>query len=1396
MKTSPSRSSAPLRRRRRASADGRPCRRRPLLEVLEGRTLLSTFTVSSLSDDGPGSLRQAILDANVAAGVSSVISFDIPGSGVQTIQPRSALPAITAPVLIDGFSQPGYAGSPLIELNGSQAGVGDGLAITGSGVTVRGLDIHSFGRGAGILIAGAGATGNRVYGNVIGADPAGEQNEPNEYGIVLTGGAASNQIGSGGGAANSLQEANLIRGNVLAGVYIGTQTVGFAAGTAGETTPLTMNGNASIQNGSLQLTDGGGFEAGSVFTSTAVDVSHFSTEFDFQLTRGLGVGFTFTIQRQEPSALGGYFGLGYAGIQPSVAVKFDLKDDFGEGPNSTGLFTNGSYYQVSSVDLNGTGIDLHGGRVLHVAMTYDGATLSVTISDAAIGTSASQSYAVDIPGTVGGRTAYVGFTGSTDNFPQTPAVQTILGWNYRWSSQESAAGAANNQVQGNVITRNDGAGVVVVGADTVGNSVTADRIFGNTGQAIDLGDDGVTANGTAPRPGPNNLQNAPILFTTADGASHGLLHGGTPNTAYGIDVFASAGYGPGGAGEAAVYLGTLQVTTDDNGKALFDIPFLAPDDAPVLSATATDPQGNTSEISAARPASLQAPQGIVIVAPDQPLVLSGDSGNAVVLQDPSLAGTADADWAVTLTVTDGVLNLGTLDGLTGSGDGTGSLTYSGTLSAINAALATLTYTPSAGFKGNPSLTLSARSAQASQVDAQVKLLVADGHFAVTNTSDSGPGSLRQAILNSNAYPGPANTITFAIPGDGVHTIQPLSRLPEISRSVLLDGFSQPGYAGVPAIELNGRSLADSIDINVASDPSARYMPDCLSINASGVTVRGLAINGFLNPFASSFFSGSSAAINIQGADNWVYGNVLGTVPSGTHSKPNGVGIFVYGDRNRIGSNEDGTDDASEANLISGNAYGGVFIFDLYGEFQGVQNSVVGNLITGNRGPGVAVGNSTFSTGIVQNRISANRIFGNTGPSIDLVQDGVTFNTPYRRTGPNNQQNSPVVVTTADGGLQGWLYASEPDTTYQIEVFASAGFGPGGSGEAQEYLGAVQVTTDARGSARFSLPFTTPANLPIITATATDSQGNTSEFSVVRQSVLNAPGGVHFVSGRPVAVSDSGRAISIRDRDAGPLDPAWQVTISVPVGTLSFSTLAGLAGSGQGTGTLVYQGSLADIDAALAGLTYTPPPGDHIDAILTFDAISDGANPLHARVVLSDGLFAVTTTADSGPGSLRQAILDSNAAAGGRNTIQFAIPGTGLQTIVTSSPLPAVTNPVLIDGTTQAGFSGSPRIVLSGPSSGVRPSDDRRRGHPARRGGRRLHLRNDRDPGRIRTRVRAVPWGGAYLRRRGGPLQVRGRRRRATDRHRQRQGRDDAAPPAGRRRQRADAERRPVRRRRQ
>src|SRR5262249_48349616 len=100
---------------------------------LSGELSVGFFQVTSTADSGAGSLRQAIDDANAAA-EPGIITFSIPHAGIQTIVLATPLPPISSSVLLDGFSQPGYSGTPLVVLSGF-----GGLSITGGNVVVRGL---------------------------------------------------------------------------------------------------------------------------------------------------------------------------------------------------------------------------------------------------------------------------------------------------------------------------------------------------------------------------------------------------------------------------------------------------------------------------------------------------------------------------------------------------------------------------------------------------------------------------------------------------------------------------------------------------------------------------------------------------------------------------------------------------------------------------------------------------------------------------------------------------------------------------------------------------------------------------------------------------------------------------------------------------------------------------------------------------------------------------------------------------------------------------------------------------------------------------------------------------------------------------------------------------------
>ena len=223
----------------------------------------------------------------------------------------------------------------------------------------------------------------------------------------------------------------LLPSSVVASSYVinPVYTFNFSQGFAQAEGAVQFNGTTDLDDFRLQLTNGGVQEAGSAFYATPVNIQSFTTDFTFQISNPTGDGITFTIQNAGPTAVGGRGGsLGYAGIGTSVAIKFDIYNNAGEGPDSTGLYTNGAMPTMPAINLVGTGIDLHSGDYMNVHLTYDGVTLYMTITDAVTLATWSTSFPVNIPSIVGGSTAYVGFTGGSGG--SGTASQKITYWTY------------------------------------------------------------------------------------------------------------------------------------------------------------------------------------------------------------------------------------------------------------------------------------------------------------------------------------------------------------------------------------------------------------------------------------------------------------------------------------------------------------------------------------------------------------------------------------------------------------------------------------------------------------------------------------------------------------------------------------------------------------------------------------------------------------------------------------------------------------------------------------------------------------------------------------------------------------------------------------------------------
>jgi titin len=214
----------------------------------------ATFTVSNTLDSGNGSLRQAMLNANASNGMDKIV-FHISGTGVHTISPHSALPTLTDPVIIDATSQPGFAGSPLIELDGTDAGANSsGIRMVTTNSVIRGLAINRFGAG-GLRIEGLG--GNSIQGNYIGLDATGALSRPNGLEGILISSSWNNLIGG-----TNASERNVISASGDAGVYAyngaGNVIMGnFIGTTAGGKSRLANSNNGVIIYNSASNVIGG-----------------------------------------------------------------------------------------------------------------------------------------------------------------------------------------------------------------------------------------------------------------------------------------------------------------------------------------------------------------------------------------------------------------------------------------------------------------------------------------------------------------------------------------------------------------------------------------------------------------------------------------------------------------------------------------------------------------------------------------------------------------------------------------------------------------------------------------------------------------------------------------------------------------------------------------------------------------------------------------------------------------------------------------------------------------------------------------------------------------------------------------------------------------------------------
>jgi parallel beta-helix repeat protein len=328
----------------------------------------ATFTVTNTNDSGGGSLRQAILDANANAGPDT-IDFNVPGGGPFQILPLSILPPLAGGTTLDATTQPGYAGTPLIELSTFSSA---GLRMSGTGGnTIRGMCIRDF--NAGIQIE---SNDNVVEACFLGTDVTGTTAALNGTGISLTSGVSGNRIGGTTAAVR-----NLISGNTT-----GIQSTGGGANVIqGNFIGTSITGNAPVANGrGISLTGTTGFVIGGPNPGEGNLISGNADEGVFIVN---GSGTTIQGNRIGTNAAGiealpnewGVYGV----VHPGLVVGGDF--DAGEGNLISGNRMDGIYIGTVGAVVKGNTIGTDPAATKPLGNGRAGIYLTVEATDALIG---------------------------------------------------------------------------------------------------------------------------------------------------------------------------------------------------------------------------------------------------------------------------------------------------------------------------------------------------------------------------------------------------------------------------------------------------------------------------------------------------------------------------------------------------------------------------------------------------------------------------------------------------------------------------------------------------------------------------------------------------------------------------------------------------------------------------------------------------------------------------------------------------------------------------------------------------------------------------------------------------------------------------------------------------
>lgn len=739
-----------------------------MMGVCGGAARAATFTVNTTSDvtnssDGLTTLREAIVAANVNADADT-IAFNIAGTGPFTIAPTTALPTITKPVTIDGYTQPGTSVNTLsagsnavlrIEISGAELTKttldAPALAIAAATSTVRGLVFNRFDNDSIRLMGGNSVVQGCFIGtNVAGTARATTTIYNSNRGMTLS--SAGNLIG---GLAPA--ERNVISGNGNAAIVI-TGTTAFNNRVQGNIIGLNALGTGSISNrfegvtilagAHDTLVGGTQAEARNLIAANSTGVAIGGTGSNNNRVQGNYFGtdaagtrfFGNTVNGVDINggAQNNLIGGLEAGARNVIGATGSANTTYatitGNGVVMRGTGTDNNTVQGNYIGANATGTGGLGNNARGVCIAQGAQNnLIGGTSEAARNIISGQS------GTAGTGVLLDG-TGTSNNLVQGnsiglntagAALGNIIGLSIRLGASNNLIGGTTPEAA-NLIAFSSADGITVAGDNTTsGNRILRNLIFSNGagfgGQNIDLSasynqnlsGDGVTPNDASDADsGANTLQNFPVI-TALTRSNGSILVSGPLDTSANADFLIELYQTPSSvtAGTPGTqFLGSTTVTTDANGHATWR--FSVPDtpDSTLFSATATG-AGGTSEYGPGSSIANQAPVNSVFSGfngfEDSPVLFNAqnnfvfkvsdvDAGDApLTVELRPINGRITFNTSPTSNGSSGGFSNGTTPGgdlsgvtfLSGSSPTSAVKRFSGSQTAINAALRNLTFTP-------------------------------------------------------------------------------------------------------------------------------------------------------------------------------------------------------------------------------------------------------------------------------------------------------------------------------------------------------------------------------------------------------------------------------------------------------------------------------------------------------------------------------------------------------------------------------------------------------------------------------------------------------------------------------------------------------------------------------